>query len=166
MGSVSRSVSLAAPADAVWARAVTFDGINDEFAPLLRMTVPRGLGAASLAAAEPGAALGRSWLLLGGLLPVEWDDMRLAEIGSRRFRERSSMASMSRWEHERTVEPAGTGACVLTDLLGFELRRPLRWIPGAGWLSERIVRAVFAHRHRRLERAHGVAAGGSAILAR
>ncbi len=54
MGAVTRSVALAASAIEVWERAVTFAGVNDEFAPLLRMTRPRG--AATLLAAEPGAA--------------------------------------------------------------------------------------------------------------
>lgn len=155
MGAVTLAVALAAPAPAVWERAVTFDGVNDEFAPLLRMTVPRGLERATLADVEPGDAIGRSWLLLGGLIPIDWDDIRLAEVEPpRRFLERSSMASMSVWRHERTVEPAGD-SCVLTDSLRFELRRPLRWIPGSDRLAARIVSAAFGHRHRRLVRAHG-----------
>lgn len=159
MGSVSRSVPLRAPAGAVWDRAVSFEGINDEFAPLLRMSVPGGLGATTIAEVEPGVPLGRSWLLLGGLIPVEWDDLRLAEIEPpRRFLERSSMVSMSSWRHERSVEPTGENTCLLRDELGFELRRPLRWIPGCDALAGRVVAAVFRHRHRRLERAHGAAA--------
>ncbi len=156
MGAVTRSVALAASAIEVWERAVTFAGVNDEFAPLLRMTRPRG--AATLLAAEPGVPLGRSWLLLGGLVPIDWDDLCLVEIEPpRRFLERSSMATMTSWQHERTVEPLGDG-CALTDALRFELRRPLRWTPGADRLAARIVAAVFAHRHRRLVLAHGAAA--------
>lgn len=158
MGSVRRTVSLAAPREAVWDRAVSFAGINDEFAPLLRMTVPRGLAGATIADAVPGVPTGRSWLLLGGLIPVDWDDLCLVEIEPPgRFLERSSMASMSSWRHERTITAAGEGGCELTDALGFELRRPLRWIPGCDRLATRIVEAAFAHRHRRLERAHGAA---------
>lgn len=159
MGSVSRSVPLAAPAEAVWSRAVTFEGVNDEFVPLMRMTRPRGLAAnATIADVEPGVPIGRSWILLGRLIPVDWDDLRLVEIDPpHRFLERSSMASMTLWQHERTVEPTADG-CVLTDSLSFELRRPLRWIPGSDRLASVIVRALFGHRHRRLVRAHGAAA--------
>ena len=67
----------------------------------------------------------------------------------RRFLERSSMLTMSLWQHERTVEAEAGGAQV-TDRLGFELRRPLRWIPGSGALAARIVAFLFRHRHRRL----------------
>lgn len=159
MGTVSRTVALAATAPAVWERAVTFAGINDEFAPLLRMTRPRGV--ATLLVAEPGVPLGRSWLLLGGLVPIESDALCIAEVEPpSRFLERSSMVTMTSWQHERTVEPLAAG-CSLTDALRFELRRPLRWIPGADRLATRIVAAVFAHRHRRLVLAHGAAAEGA-----
>ena len=161
MGRVSLSVSLAAPAEAVWERAVTFDGVNDEFAPLLKMTMPRGLPeGATIADVEPGVPLGRSLLLLGGVLPVDWDDLCVAEIEApRRFRERSTMASMTSWEHERVVEPVGEGACTVTDTLAFQLRRPMRWIPGSDRLAAAIVGRLFTHRHRRLARAHGAGAG-------
>jgi len=163
MGAVTLTVALAAPAAEVWERAVTLAGVNDEFAPLLRMTTPRGFADATLADAEPGAPIGRSWLLLGGLVPIDWDDLCLVEIEPpRRFLERSSMASMTSWQHERTVEPAATGTRTLTDALRFELRRPLRWIPGADRLATAIVAAVFGHRHRRLARAHGAAAADGA----
>ncbi len=159
MGSVSLSVSLGAEAEAVWERAVTFEGINDEFRPVMRMTMPRGLTGATIGDVEPGVPLGRSWLLLGGLIPVDWDDLCIAELEPpRRFLETSSMATMTSWRHERTVEPAGEGSCVLTDALTFELRRPLRWIPGSSALAKRIVGALFGHRHRRLVRAHGAGA--------
>ena len=155
-GSVARSVALAAPAEVVWERAVTLEGINDEFVPLMKMTTPRGMDGATIADVEPGVPVGRSWILLGRLIPVDWDDLRLVEIEPpRRFLERSSMASMTSWEHERVIDRAGEGECVLTDSLRFELRRPLRWIPGSGRLAAAIVRALFGHRHRRLARAHG-----------
>jgi hypothetical protein len=159
MGRVSLAVRLGSPAATVWERAVTFEGVNDEFRPLLRMTKPRGMEGATIADLEPGVPVGRSWLLLGGLIPVDWDDLCLAEVEPpRRFLERSSMATMTRWEHERVIEPAGNGESVLTDSLTFELRRPLRWVPGVDAVSARIVRALFGHRHRRLVRAHGAAA--------
>ena len=45
-------------------------------------------------------------MLLGGFLPVDYDDLCLAEIEPpRRFLERSRMLSMSIWQHERIVEP-------------------------------------------------------------
>ncbi len=156
MGAVRREVSLGAPAREVWDRCVTFEGINDEFAPLLRMTMPRGMEGRTIADVEPGVPIGRSWLLLGGVVPVDWDDLVLVEIEPpRRFREDSSMATMTRWGHERVIDPTGEGTCVLSDSLDFELRRPLRWIPGADKLACAIVGWLFDRRHARLRLAHG-----------
>jgi hypothetical protein len=146
---VQKSYVQGAPAD-VWARAVSEEGINHELRPFLRMTTPPGLRGKTIDSVPVGEPLGRSWLLLFGVLPVDFDDLALAERGpGHRFLERSSMATLSVWQHERTVEPEGSGSQVI-DRLGFELRRPLRWIPGVGALAERIVAFLFRHRHRRL----------------
>ena len=142
---------VAAPAAEVWARAVTPEGINHELAPWLRMTMPAALRDATIDDVRTGEPLGRSWLLLGGVFPVDYDDLRLAELEpGRRFLERSSMLTMRVWQHERVVDPDGPGACTVTDRLTFELRRPLRWIPGMDRLARAIVGRLFAHRHRRL----------------
>ena len=127
--------------------------INAELRPLLRMTTPRRLRGLTLDEVPVGRPLGRSWILLGGLLPVDYDDLCLAELEPpRRFRERSRTLTFSAWEHERTVEPAGVDGCVVTDRLGFELKRPPARIPGAARLAAAIVGALFSHRHRRLRR--------------
>jgi hypothetical protein len=106
--------------------------------------------------APVGEVAGRSWILLLGLLPVEYDDLRLVELDpGRRFLERSSMLTLRPWQHERIVEPVGDDSCRVTDRLSFELRTPLRSIPGAGRLAGGLVTALFAHRHRRLRSAYG-----------
>lgn len=145
---VAVSSELEAGAEAVWARATDPAGINDELWPLLRMTVPRGAEDFGLDDPEPGH-IGRSWILLLGLVPFDYDDITVvrAEPG-RGFRERSSMLSMRLWEHERTLEPLGEGRCRVSDRLAWEPRLPL---PGA-WLRP-LIRLVFNHRHRRLRRA-------------
>jgi ligand-binding SRPBCC domain-containing protein len=100
---------------------------------------------------EVGVPLGRSWILLGGLIPVDFDDLYLAELEpGRRFLERSRTSAFSVWQHERVVEPAGEGRCRVTDRLGFELRGALAWMPGLPELARAIVTALFRHRHRRL----------------
>ena len=49
--------------------------------PWLRMTAPPGLARRDASTElEPGRPAGRSWLLLGGLLPVDYDDLCLIEI--------------------------------------------------------------------------------------
>jgi len=64
---------------AVWERAMSAAGINAELGPLLRMTTPGGLESLDLHALEPGP-LGRSWLLLFGVLPVDSDQIGLERI--------------------------------------------------------------------------------------
>jgi ligand-binding SRPBCC domain-containing protein len=154
MEAVEQSSVVPGPAEEVWARAISEEGINDELRPILRMTMPAGLRGKTVDDVEVGVPLGRSWILLFGLIPVDYDDLQLAELGpGHRFLERSQMLSMRVWQHERSVEPAGEGSSRVTDRLGFELRRPLAWAPGSSRLARAIVAALFRHRHRRLARA-------------
>ena len=89
---------------------MTEEGINDELAPILRMTMPPGLRGKTVDTVEVGAELGRSWILLGGLVPVDYDDLKLVELEpGRRFLERSRTLTFAVWQHERTIEPEGDG---------------------------------------------------------
>ena len=55
------------PAAEVWERAVTEEGINDELAPILRMTMPAGAARQDRRRRSRSACRsGRSWILLGG----------------------------------------------------------------------------------------------------
>lgn len=144
-----RSV-LTAPAVDVWRRVVTPEGINDEMRPWMTMSVPRGAGDLSIETVEVGRPVGRAWLRLGGLVPFDFDHLMIAQLEpGRRFVEESSMMSMRRWVHDRTVEAEGEGACSVTDRVTLEPRLPLRLL---GPILLRVVRAFFAHRHRRLAR--------------
>ena len=150
-GEFTISSRLATPADEVWARVTTAEGVNAELMPLLRMTIPRGRSDLSIADMEDGTTIGRSWVLLFGLIPFDYDDIHLERIEpGRAFHERSTMLSQRRWEHDRTVEPDGDGACVVTDAVRFEPRLP---IPPS-WLRP-LLHAFFRHRHRRLRRRFG-----------
>ena len=126
----------------VWEHAIDPRGINAELWPILKMTFP-GHRLDLNTTSTPNPA--RSWLLLGGIIPVEYDDVVIAELESgRRLLERSSTFTQRVWEHERIVEPRGEG-CSLTDRIRFVPRAP--WLdPVFGFLF----RAVFKHRHRRL----------------
>jgi ligand-binding SRPBCC domain-containing protein len=98
-----------------------------------------------------GERIFRSWVLLFGVIPIDYDDITLIALEpGRGFHERSRMLSMRVWEHERTLEPDGESATRVRDRLSFEPR-----LPGSGPLLERIVRATFRHRHRRLRRRFG-----------
>jgi ligand-binding SRPBCC domain-containing protein len=148
------SSRLRAAPDAVWERIVTPEGVNAELGPLLRMTVPRGLDDFGIEDVEPGE-VGRSWILLLGLIPFDYDDLRLERVDpGRGFLERSRMLSQRLWEHERTIEPTAEG-CELSDRVAWEPRLPL---PGASFGP--LVGAVFRHRHRQLRRQFGGEAAG------
>ncbi len=139
----------ASPAD-VWDRVIAPEGINDEMRPYLRMTLPPDVDRLDPESVELGKPIGRSWILLFGLLPFDYDDVTLVRLEpGRGFLERSKMLSQRVWEHERTIEPDGNG-CQVTDRVSWQPRlglpgRPLR--PLIGWF--------FRHRHKRLQRHFG-----------
>lgn len=105
------------------------------------------------AAWEPGRRLFRSWLLLGGVVPIEYDDLTFVAVEpGRRFVERSSLLTQRVWEHERRIEPTPAG-CRLTDRV--------RFAPRVAWLAPvfaSVFHAVFRLRHHNLRRAFGTAA--------
>jgi len=142
-GRVELASRLEAPAAAVWDRVSTFEGVNDELMPLMRMTAPPDVRRLEPEQVVLGERICRSWVLLFGILPFDYDDLVLVELEpGRGFHERSTMLSMRSWEHERWIAPTGEDACVLRDRLTFTPRLPLPLTP--------LVRAVFRHRHRRL----------------
>jgi ligand-binding SRPBCC domain-containing protein len=149
-GPIVTSSFLRAAPEAVWEHVVTIEGINAEFGGLLRMTAPRDVRERGLGGVTTGERICRSWILLLGVLPIDYDDITLVELDPPHgFLERSPMLSNRLWEHRRTIEPAD-GGCVLTDAIGYEPRVPL---PHA--LLRRVYGAVFALRHRRLRKRFG-----------
>lgn len=142
---ISVTSRLRAPAERVWERVITPEGINDEMRPYLRMTLPPGVEQLDLESVELGKPIGRSWILLFGLVPFDYDDVTLVRLEpGRSFLERSKMLSQRSWEHERTIEPEGNG-CRIADRVSWQPRlglpgHPLR--PVIGWF--------FRHRHKRL----------------
>lgn len=144
--------SLPVSADEVWSRATTPEGINDELFPWLRMTVPAAMRGKTIDQLPLGQRLGRSWLLAMCLLPVDFDDITLVEVGpGYRFRETSRMLAISSWVHERTVRDTA-GGCELLDRLTFELRGPGAWVPGWRGAMTGLLKFLFRHRHARLAR--------------
>lgn len=133
--------------DALWSWVTDFTNINHELWPLMQMRVPRRLRGMRVADLEPGQRLGRIPILYGGILPLDYDDLTVAEIEPGRFLERSTMASMSLWQHERTITTADDGRSRLTDVLTFSPRLPLRPLTP---LLVRVVALLFSHRQRRV----------------
>lgn len=94
-----------------------------------------------------------SWLLLFGVLPVDRHLLCLERVlPGQGFDERSRSWAQREWVHRRRVLEA-VGGCVVRDELAFtpriEVMRPLLSL---------FVRAVFAHRHRRLRARFGLSA--------
>jgi hypothetical protein len=142
---ITASSDLGASPQAVWDRVTTIAGINHELGPWMRMTAPRGLEL-SLASVPLGRPWFRSWILLFGLLPFDYDDLCIERLDPpSAFLERSRMLSAPRWEHERTLEPLPGGGTRVTDLVGFRPRS--RLLSG---IHRAVIAATFRHRHRRL----------------
>lgn len=149
--SFEQSSVVAATPEAVWRRVVSPEGIADELRPWMTMTIPGG--ALDIDAVRPGEPVGRAWLRLFGVVPFDYDDLVVTELEpGRRFLEESTMASMRRWVHERTVEAAPSRGTTVTDRVVFAPRVPLVW---AGPALRPVLAALFAHRHRRLRRHFG-----------
>jgi ligand-binding SRPBCC domain-containing protein len=143
---VTRS-SIQADPEVVWKWITSARGINDELWPFLRMTAPRSLREHGLAEVEVGERICRSWVLLFGVLPVDYDDITLARLEPpRSFLEQSTMLSQRAWEHERVVEAASGGSTV-TDRIRYEPRLPM-----PDFVLRRLYTLIFRHRHRRLRR--------------
>lgn len=146
------SSNLAAEPEVLWRHAVSPSGVNREFRPLLQMTFPEGRSDLT-AGWWPGKRLFRSWLLVAGVLPIEYDDVVFEEVEpGRRFLEQSALFTQRVWEHERIIEPA-LGGCRVTDRVRFIPR--LRWLAR---LYRPVFEAVFGWRHRNLRRLFGEAA--------
>jgi ligand-binding SRPBCC domain-containing protein len=138
---------VAAPPDRVWARVASLEGINHELGPWLRMTSPRG-AELSVDQVPLGRKWFRSWVLLLGVIPFDYDDLRVERLEpGRGFLERSTMLSARVWEHERTLDPVNGGGTRIMDRVSFEPR-----LPGTARLHRAVVAAIFRHRHRRLRR--------------
>lgn len=139
---------VAASPETVWARVSTMAGVNAELMPLVRMTYPAHFARLDPALVPLGRRAFRSWLLLFGVLPVDYDDLCLVRVDpGRGFLESSTMLSQRRWVHERTLEPV-PGGCLVTDRVRFEPRVRL-----AGPVFRPIFRLAFRWRHYRLRRA-------------
>lgn len=145
---VVRSSIVAAPRQQVWDRVVTAAGVAHEFGPLLTMRFPAALEGRSIAEVPLDRPLGRAWILLGGLLPVEFDDLQIVDVqGPRHFRERSRLGSCRAWEHHRELVQLPDGSTRVTDTLRAQ---PRVLVPAPAVRA--VVGALFAHRHRRLAR--------------
>lgn len=144
---VQNQVQVPAAPAVVWERVVHPDGINHEMRPWMTMSMPRRAAGLTVETIPLGRPVGRAWLRLFGLVPFDFDHLTIVELeAGGRFLERSTMLSMRRWEHERTLTPFAGGTRV-HDRVTLQPRLP---IPGLAVLLAWVVDAFFKHRHRRL----------------
>lgn len=110
------------PREVVWSRVSQISGVNDEFYPILKMTCPDPYMKLSPAHIT-GKPIFRSWLLLFSIVPIEYDLIQIVAcengVG---FTEKSSMALMSEWNHQRILTSTARGTRI-TDILSFRPRR-------------------------------------------
>jgi hypothetical protein len=121
---IERQSVVDAAADRVWQRVVTPEGINDELRPWMTMSMPRGAESMTVDNVPIGVSIGRSWLRLFGVLPFDYDRLTIADLQpGRAFLEESTMLSMRRWQHERSVTPDDSTKAVVHDRITFQHRR-------------------------------------------
>ncbi|WAC24833.1 hypothetical protein [Blastomonas sp. SL216] len=112
------------------------------------MTAPAGFERLSDGDIQPGKAVFRSRLLIGGVIPAGTSMLTFTSFNPGfGFVEQSPMTGMRRWQHERRIDEV-PGGCRVTDTLNFEPSL----FPG---LTARFVALFFHHRHRRLRRMFG-----------
>src|SRR4051794_26882302 len=89
-GEVITRSRLNAPPARVWEGVASFEGINDEFRPWMKMTAPRAVRERGLEGVTLDERICRSWVLLFGVIPFDYDDITLVRLEpGRSFLERS-----------------------------------------------------------------------------
>ena len=158
----------------VWKGISTMKGVNKEFFPLLYMTSPDSnlQISSSLVGISP---LFRSWLLLFGIFPIEFDLISFIQVKEEeKFEEKSSMLLIKEWNHKRDLyilsndnqnnDSLNTlnndqkndlemdqkineteNKTLIVDRLSFIPR-----IPGTGFILSFIIKSLFYYRHWRL----------------
>jgi hypothetical protein len=148
---IELSSQLAAPAAVVWGAASSMKGVNRELLPLVRMTYPADRATFSAGSVTPGRVVFHSWLLVGGVIPVDRHALSFESfdaVGG--FVEESTSWLQRRWRHERIVAESSPERCIVTDRLLVEPR-----LTPASPLVRWAVTRVFRHRHRRLRQRFG-----------
>ncbi|MBI9075816.1 MAG: hypothetical protein JEZ02_10425 [Desulfatibacillum sp.] len=138
---------LFADRDTLWQHSTDLALVNREFFPLLKMTYPENASELTPNTVTLGKRVFRSWILLFGIFPVEYDDIVLAEVNpGHGFCEKSSMLAQNLWQHQRTITDTPTGSRV-TDEITFIPR-----IPYTGYLQKPLFTLLFKYRHWRLKK--------------
>ena len=135
---------LAANPQQVWEWICSIEGISREMSPILQMSSPRELQSITAIPFRAGVPMFRSWIRLGGIIPIDYSDLTLVSLTPGvGFVEESPMGSMRLWRHARQLSTLDDGGCLITDTLTFTPRV-------GGRLAVACVKYFFTHRHKRL----------------
>jgi hypothetical protein len=122
---VERQSIIDAPAEQVWGRVVTPEGINDELRPWMTMSMPRGAESLTVDNVPIGTPVGRCWMRLFGVLPFDYDHLTIAELWpGQGFHEESTMMSMRLWRHDAASRLRVTGKPLCATALPLNCARP------------------------------------------
>jgi len=140
------------PRAEVWAVVSTMNGVNKELGPWIRMTHPEGADSLADLEVVPGEVLFESWLLGFGFIPFDRHSLALERLDvGYGFVEESTSWMQRRWRHERRLSDHSAG-CTVVDRLTVEPR-----LATATPVVVALIRRMFRHRHRQLQRRFGAA---------
>jgi len=128
---------------------LAMDGVNYELMPVVKMTTPSDWASKPLELWPTGTELFSSVILLFGIIPVDLHKFKLSKVNKSGFEERSSSITHKEWNHSRTIKSLGS-TCIVTDELEFVPK-----LSFLGGVMKPVYKAIFKHRHKRLEAKYG-----------
>ena len=137
----------------VWDSINTFNFVNYELSPIMKMTTPNEFRNKKLEEFPINTTVFRSWILLFGVIPIDYSDVRLVYVKRTiGFEERSEMFSSKEWNHRRTLISTKYG-CRLVDRIRFNPRNQI-----VGIFIFVLIKILFFNRHKRLRKKFGTIA--------
>jgi len=136
--------------DELWRRINSFQRLNMELAPFLKMSCPEIYKTKLFDEFPIGNPVFKSVIYLLRFIPVEVSNIRFVSVTpGMGFSEDSKMIFSSSWKHKRSISPDGAG-CLIADELDITPRlsifKPVLYL---------FTKMTFFIRHRNLRQMHG-----------
>jgi len=131
----------------LWVAMWSFEHINKELAPIIRMSPPEiVLSSIDVKAIPLNVHLFKSNIFLLYIIPVDRHSFKLKDIKEFEFfAETSSSWMMKQWNHQRDLTSIGNQT-LLVDTIEFQHR-----IKFLGKILYPIYKMIFKHRHKKLQ---------------
>jgi len=131
----------------LWDNIHTFERVNFELFPMMKMTTPSAYKIMPLENFPVNVFVFKSIVLLFGLIPIEVSSIRLKFVKKNEgFIEESKMLLSRDWKHTRNLSNVD-GKCKLEDIIEVRPRwfllKPVLWV---------FIKLLFANRHRRVKK--------------